>query len=604
MALDLAAPCEAEAPDDAPPAADEAAGGRHRRRERRSAALVLVAFTVLAVALFRDGWASPATRNIGGPNDPLFNMWMLRWTPWALANGQNPLFTDHLNFPYGVNLMWNALIPLHSLLLWPLTAVAGPLVSYNALVTLNVGLSAWCAYLALRSFVSSRRAAVVGGLVYGFSPFMLAQSLDHPTLTAAYMPPLLVLVLRQILVTQTRSATRMGALLGLMAAVQLFVAEEMLAAQALAGAVGLLVLVALNPRSVVARGRHAITALATGAAVFLLLTFWALRFQFFGPQRITGGTAQRPNVFVTDLANFVVPTKVQQVAPGWAAEMSRRWTGNLSEWDAYIGVPLLMLVAFTVLRHWRRPVVRFAALLGLAMAVLSLGPNLHVNGNDTGFPLAWRAIEPLPLLGHILPARLMVFVFLMIALLVAILIDHLRPSRSRLGRSALAVAGLTVVASLLPDLSYPSTPVSVPRFFTDGTVRMIPVGSVALVAPFQQLYPADPMLWQAEADMRFRMPQGYFFVPDERGEPRYGAPFSFLSVKMYDIQAGQPAPRLTPEERSTVAQDLAVREVQTVIVGPMQHQQEMVGFFRSILGQPPERFDDVYVWQRAQRLLR
>lgn len=575
-----------------------------RLNGRRANALVLLAYLALTVLVFRSGWASPTTRNIGGPNDSLFNMWLLRWTPWALSNGENPLFTDHLNFPYGVNMMWNALMPLHGIALWPVTAIAGPLASYNVLVTLNVAFSAWCAYLAFRTFASSRWAALAGGLVYGFSPYMMAQSLEHPTLTAAYLPPLLLLVLRQILVVQDRSAIGFGAILGLLASVQLFIAEEMLAAQALTGAVGAVILIVLHPRSVVSRLRHGLIALAGATGVFLLLTWWALRFQFFGPQRINGGQVQPPNVFVSDLANFVVPTRVQQVAPGWAASMSDRWSGNAIELNAYVGIPLMLMIGFVIVRRWRTSAVRVAALLGAVMAVLSLGPNLHVNGHDTMLPLPWRAIEPIPLLGHILPARLMVFVFLSIGLLVAILADDLLAVGSRRSRIAWALAGLAVGVSLLPDLSYPSTKVNVPRFFSDDAVRVVPDGSVALIAPFQQLYPADPMLWQAEADMRFRMPQGYFFAPDENGKPRYGAPFSVLSVKMYDIQAGRPAPLVTPELRMSLVQDLAVRQVQTVIVGPMPHQEEMVRFFSLLLGEPPEQFDDVFVWQRTQRLLR
>ena len=33
-------------------------------------------------------------------------MWTLGWPPHALAMGQNPWLTDHLDFPAGVNLMW------------------------------------------------------------------------------------------------------------------------------------------------------------------------------------------------------------------------------------------------------------------------------------------------------------------------------------------------------------------------------------------------------------------------------------------------------------------------------------------------------------------
>lgn len=610
MGAQLAAAEETRAPSPAPRTTEERVTRRRPIRRVPPAVVALLVYSLLTVLLFRAGWASPTTRNIGGPNDSLFNMWTLRWTPWAVAHGHNPLFTDHLNFPFGVNMMWNALIPLHSLLLWPVTSTAGVVTAYNLFVTLNVVFSAWCAYLAARVFVSSERAAFVGGLVYGFCPFMMAQSLDHPTLTAAYIPPLLLLVLHQILVRQTRSALRMGAILGLLATVQLFTAEEMLAAQALVGALGLCILVALHPRSVAPRIRHALVAMAGAAAVFLLLTSWALHFQFFGPQRLSGGSVQLPSIFVSDLANFIVPTKVQQVAPHWAVAMSTRWTGNPSEWDAYMGVPLLVALVVIMVKLRHRPVVAFAGLLAAITAVLSLGPSLHVNKqftsvpHETGFPLPWRAVEQVPLLGHILPGRLMIFVFLCVALLLAVAVERLLAVRSWRTKLAGGVAAAIIAVSIAPDLSYPSTQVSVPPFFTGGSATIIPEGSVALIAPMQQLFPADPMLWQAEAGMRFRMPQGYFFAPDAHGNPLYGAPYSTLTLRMYDIQAGRQPAELTPELRLAIAQDLAIRQVQTVVVGPMDHQGPMVEFFRSLFDQAPERIGGVYVWQRTHRLLR
>jgi hypothetical protein len=400
---------------------------------------------------------------------------------------------------------------------------------------------------------------------------------------------------------------KMGVALGLLAVAQLFTSEEGLAVEALATGLAVMFLVALHPRSVAARYRHALRAAAIAAAVFTAMTFWALRFQFFsGPQRITSGTVQPPNIFVSDLANFVVPTQVQALSPASAVHMAAQWTGNLSEWDAYLGIPLVLVSAYIVIRFWRRPAVRVAGLVAVVMALLSLGPNLHINRHDTGFPLPWRAFAKVPLVGHVLPGRLMLPVFLMVAVLVAILADHLLSTRSwrRIGPGATGcLAAAAVAITLLPSVTYPSTKVTVPAFFTDGSVHIIPDGSVALIAPFQQLYPADPMLWQATAGMRFRMPQGYFFAPDDKGRARYGAPYSQMSVAMLEVQQGG-RPDLTPERRTQIAQDLATREVETVVVGPMDHQAEMIQLFENVFDVSPVRYGNVYVWPRAQRLLR
>lgn len=575
-----------------------------RRRNRRIATLAFLAYLVMAVVLFRKGLWSGTARNIGNEFDTRQNMWALEWTPWAISHGHNPLFNDFLNFPHGVNMMWNTPMPLQSLLLWPITASAGPVTSYNFLITLNVVFSAWCGFLALRVFVSKPWPAFAGGLLYGFSPYMMAQSLDHPSLTAAYFPPLLLLLLRQIVVRQERPPIYMGCLLGLWAVAQLLTAEEMLAAQALVSLLAVVVLIALHRREVVQRLSYAFTALGVALGGFLVLAAWPLHFQFFGPQRITGGSVQPPNVFVTDVANLVVPTKVLALTPKWAVALNERWTGNLSESVAYLGVPLILVLAFAIVRVRSRSEVRFASVLGAVIVVLSFGPHLHVHRHELGVPLPWSAVAKVPLLGHILPSRLMLFVFLLIAVIVAVFLDHL-PRRPLGWRRLTPGAGLlAVAATLLPDLTYPATKMDIPSFFRDGSAEIIPENSVALVAPFQQLYPAEPMVWQAQSGFRFKMPQGYFFAPDRHGKPQYGADLSHLSLTMLQIQAGATLPDVTPEVRQTYYADLSTRQVETVIVGPMRQQDHMVQFFTSLLGPPLQQFGEVYVWPRVHRLTR
>lgn len=561
----------------------------------------LFAYLVLATSLFSSAWRSPAVRNIGGFRDPPMLMWFLHWTPWALAEGRNPFVTDYIGFPPGVNLMWNTTMFLPGLVLAPVTAVFGAVVTYNAFVTANVVLSAWCAFLAFRCFVVRPWAAFVGGLVYGFSPYMLAQSAEHPNLTAAYLPPLLMVLLAEILVRQRHPPWRGGTALGLLAVLQLFVTEELLASQALAAALGVALLALLHRDQVAAKARNAGKAFAVAAGAFSVIAAWPLTIQFFGPQRYRG-PAQRPGVFVTDLANLVVPTQFQQLAPGFAVARSHWWTGNPLEWNGYLGIPLLVLLVVVAIRLWARPLVRLASLLAVALVVLSLGATLHVNGHDTGVPLPWRLFHWLPLAEHLLPNRLMLYVDLMAALMVALWVDHLGDRRTEARSSSRwkpAIGALVVGAALVPlvpALPYPSSPRRVPAFFTSEAVRRIPEGSVALIAPWHQVYPADPMLWQAASGLRFRMAQGTFLGPDADGERMYGAPLSTLSLTMLQVQQSGGAPELTDELRSRLATDLSERQVETIVIGPMRHRDAMIRLFSELLGRQPEQRGGVAVW--------
>lgn len=546
-------------------------------------------------------------------------MWMLRWTPYALTHGESILFTHHMNFPEGVNLMWNSSVPLPAIALWPVTAWFGPVVAYNTFITLNVAGSAWCAFVMCRRFVTRQAAAFAGGLLFGFSPYMLAQSRDHPTLTALFVPPLVVICLHELFTRMERSPRLIGAVLGLLAACQLLIAEEILAATALATAVGLSVLGIPKLRNrrlrreLSAHLRRLGIAVAVGSAVFGALTFWALNAQFLGDQRLSNGTVHPPNRYISDLLNFVVPTSVQELSPGWTDDMARRWSGNLSEKDAYLGLPLLATIAFVVFRLRRRnPVVVPAVITAGAIALLSMGPNLRIGGTDTGFPLPWRAFGWTPLLGHLLPTRLMSFCVLMLALVLAIGIDHVL-GRRRAGNDpppvrsrhiwATAVAGVAVIATLLPTLHYPANRIAAPEFFTSSAVKALPESGVALVLPYQQIYPADPMLWQSEANMRFRMPQGYFFVPDENGKPRYGAPITDFAVTLYAVQSGF-LPPLLAGDVARIATEMEAKEIDSVIVGPMARQDHVRAFFELLFRRPPVETGGVYLWRNTLSLLR
>ncbi|HAC46672.1 MAG TPA: hypothetical protein DCF65_11485, partial [Chloroflexi bacterium] len=88
--------------------------------------IALIAYTVVAVAVFSSTWVDPTGSWIGSPKDPGLFIWYLGWIPHELAQGHNPLFTDYLSYPPGVNLMWNTSTIFPALVLWPITALFGP----------------------------------------------------------------------------------------------------------------------------------------------------------------------------------------------------------------------------------------------------------------------------------------------------------------------------------------------------------------------------------------------------------------------------------------------------------------------------------------------
>lgn len=569
--------------------------------------LVLSIYLAAAAYLFRHAWAAPASLSIGFYTDPQQFMWFLGWDAFAVSHHLNPLFSTHLNHPYGVNLMWNTAVLLPGALLSPLTTAYGPIVAYNALVTLALPLSGWCAYIAFDRIAGNPVAAAVGGLLYGFSPYMAAQALTHPNFVVALTPPLVLLLLDDLVVRRRWPVAATGGALGLVAAAQLVTGEELLATTGLTCGLGLLLLLGLCRRAAPAPWARVARGLAMALAVFAPLAAVPIVTQFLGPQRMQGILyGGRP--YVADLLGFVVPTRMALLSPPAARRISDHFNANLPEQNAYVGLPLLLLLAVIVI-HWRALLaVRWAGLLAMIMAVLALGPHLEVAGRLTAIPLPWLLVARLPLLEHVITTRLMLYVFLLIALVLVFFLARVRQEPA--GRRRVAGVALVVaLAPLIPQLDFPATPKAVPAFFGAPTVTRIPEGSVDLVAPFaarQHVYGggANAMLWQAAAGMRFHMPEGYAFVPHPPGrDTALRPPRSTTQTVMLAIQEDDKPPALTAALRQELAHDLRSWRVRDVVVGPMAHQGAMLGLFGWLFRHAPEAVGGVYVWWEVQKSL-
>ena len=598
----------------------------------------------LAALLFSSVWPSPTTLQAGAGGDPQLVLWLLRWFPFALQHGQMPLLTTHLDYPAGVNLMWNtAFLPLAALVA-PLTLGPGAVLASNVLLVLSLGLSAWCAFLAIRRYTNSWLAAFLGGLLYGFSPFMVAQALGHPQMTAAFTPPLMLIALDELIVRQRHRAVWLGLALGAMGAIQLMIAEEVLATEALIAALGVALLVGMYPGQLRIRAPFILRGLGAAAVTIIVITGYPLAVQFFGPQRVHGSIwGQR--LFVSDLLGFIVPSPMQGVRPPFADAITQRFSTGIYEWDAYLGLPLIAVLVVVARRARDNRLIQFATLMLIGVAALSMGPVIHVAGLITPVPVAlfalvlpfvagariarrwliypfiaaWAGLTLLPVLNQALPDRLMLYAFLFAALLFALFIDAL-PARifpplagegqgggfslprvrglnfslgeGRVGVLASWATVALVIVSLMPRLPYPVAPVTVPAFFASAAAERIPEGSVALVAPYSRQWRAEAMVWQAASGMRFRMPEGDAIVPG----PSLSPPSSALGSLLARLEDGAAVGRPSETMRPTLMADLRHWDVRTVIVGPMDGRDAVAAMFTWLLGRPAETVGGVDVW--------
>ena len=543
-----------------------------------SSPIALAAYALLAVAVFSSAWVDSSGRWIGSPKDPQLFIWYLGWIPHQVAQGLNPLFTDHLSYPSGVNLMWNASMIFPAIVLWPVTALFGPVAAYNVLITGGVALSAWCGFLAARRFLDRDLLCFVAGLVYGFSPALMAQAQGHPHVLVALFPPVALILGHEILVRRRLNPALAGALAGAAAALQLLTGEELLAVTLVIGALGVALVALLHRHEV--RDTLPYVARAAGVAlgVFAVLAAYPLGFQFLGPQRVYG-SVQGPDVYVSDLLAFFLPSNLIH------------FTGNSTENDAYVGLPLLALFAAGLTLGWRTPAIRWVGLMAGIVAVLSLGPHLHVDGKMTPVPLPWAVVAQLPLMESALPARLMAVGFLAIAIVVAYACARALTSTRR-WRIATGLALLAGVLAIAPQVPYRSQPAIAPAFFRPGgDVEKMPSGAVVLVTPFSSKESTDAMYWQAVAGYRFRMPEGDAFTPG----PYLGPHPSFLETTLDELDAGG-AVAVTPGVRAMALADLKSAGVSSIVAGPSPGQAAIVVFLTQVEGGAPADDGGVKVW--------
>jgi hypothetical protein len=565
----------------------------------RQLAGALVVYLVLAYALTINAWRDPGNHWIGNCCDQEQSTWFLAWLPTALQSGQDPLLTDRLNAPNGANLMWNSSSPLVAFLAAPITRAGGPVLAYNVALVAAIVVSGLACFVALRRLTARPLGPLIGGGLYAISPYMASQAVLHLNLVLAWAPPVILILLDDLLVRRNRPPWLVGIALGVVAAIQLLTFEEVLATTAVAAGVLILVMTFLagDTRRVLESARGAVGALPTAAASFLLIGGLPLAVQFLGPQQLHG-QVQQASTFSTDLLNVVVPTSYQLLAPAAATAVASGFSGLFHEATAYVGVPLLAVLAWIVIGRRRDPRVRVAAWMAVAMFVLSLGPELHVGGTSLGVPMPWLPIGSLPLLEHALPGRLTLYMWLAIAGLVALGIDHAvaLPGPQAIARLALVGGALVFV---LPVPLNAST-AEVPQFFRTWSEQGIRRDDIVLVAPwFTDGAGADPMLWAAVAEAQPRMYEGYVYVPDGQGRPRYGPPEGALSQLMTAIQ-DQGNPLLARgSARENALRELADRHIAAVIVGPMRYRELMVAMFTDLLGVPPVETGGVELWRNV-----
>jgi len=576
------------------------------RRSRWPIGVSLFIYAIIGILAFLPAWSNSPNRTIQfcGCSDEALQTWYLNWGAFALSHLHNPLFTTWGNYPSGVNMMTNTGMPLLAIIAAPITWIFGAVTTYNVLLCLAMPASAATAFFLIRRWTRYDFASFVGGLFFGFSPYVVGQDIGgHLNLAFVPIPPLILLALDEIFIRQHSHPRSWGAFLGILVAAELGISTEIVATMAIMTAIGVMLLGLFNLNKIRKHSRFALQSLACAVPSFLVLAAYPLWMTLAGPQHIVGAPQGIWGLREgrVDLLGALMPTSDQLITLGSLTAKANLFTIGPDENGTYLGVPMLLLLGTIVFFNRRRAIVIFFAVMAIVAWVLSLGVHLTIDNHPTKLALPYAIIAKIPILGGALANRLSMYLMLFAAIVLAVGVD-LGIQRFSHSWRTIAIPILVLVFALLPlvpDFPFPGfVPTAVPGYFTSGAERRIPLQGVVLPYPISTPESNYSELWQVESGMRFVMPIGYFIVPGPEQAPQFFS-WNLTSSTLLAIYQGH-----EPAETRSLRQQLLTQwrswGVGTVLfarlgVKPNQAYQ----FMRWVLGRPPNAITGgISAWYR------
>jgi hypothetical protein len=565
-------------------------------------------YLAVGFVLWVHAWAEGATTHtLCGCGDPALFLWFFQWPATALAHGDNPFYSTALFHPTGINLLANTSVTGLSLPLVPVTWIWGPVASLNVASTVAPALTAFTAFVVIRRWAPWTPAAFLGGLLYGFSPFVLSSLEFAHLMTAALMLlPLILAVLDEILIRQRHGALGGGALLALLLFGQFFLSSELLAIGAVVIVVCLVALVfaalVANPPALSARLPHAAEAMGVALGLGAVLLAWPVWFALDGPAHLQG--LVWPNVGV--IGGFIPSSFVTTAYPSVLHSFIplSGYEGAPLASAAYIGWGFLAVMVGGLAVFWRDRRLWFFAFAFAVCVACSLGER---RGQ---LEPAWLFTK-IPLVQNVIQQRFMAFGYLAAAVLLAVIMERTYRAvpdwRGALGALAVSAVALAPTAVIFSErLPFAMQAVVLPRWYSE-VAPTLPPGRVLLTypAPFSGIQSA--MAWQAVLGMPFSLAGGGGPQGVERRAGTAAPGFAVLA----DLSLGglEPPPVGTPRQLAAVRHAMSVWEVNTVVVAtdPALSTRQLgrdpvyaAAFMTAALGRAPTLEAGAWVWNNVQ----
>lgn len=591
--------------------------------------LAFAAYLALSVVLWWQVWSTdPTSTTACGCGDTSLFLWFLEWPAYAIQHGHDLFYSTALFHPAGIDVLANTSVLAIGVPLAPIAWLWGPVAALNVASTLTPAFAALSMCWLLHRWTAWAPAAFVGGLVFGFSPFVVTNLAGSHLMTAALaLLPLMVACLDELLVRQRHGSVAVGAGLGALFAVQFFVGTEILAMVVVMGVVAVVLVAgyaAVAHRDVlVARAPHAARGLGMAAVTAVVLLAYPVWVALAGPAHLSGlvWPSIAPGIGGIEPSHLWHPTYLTALRHEML--VTGGYQGPALPTGTFLGVGLLAVLAGGLVAFRRDRRLWCFGAVGLVAVVLALG--------SQSYWTPWRVLARVPVLQNVIPGRLMAVVLLCAAVMLGVVLDRTRDAvrvaaerrarpgppaqhsargpggvgaRLAAGAVALAVAAVaiapmaSVVASNVP---LTARPVVLPRWFSE-VAPTLPPGQVVLAypAPFTLEQSAED--WQAVDGMTFALVggSGPESIPRRAGPERAGQ--QVIAAASFSLTG---PPKATDRNVAAVRRALGGWGVTTIVVPDPAHLPRYergtspavaIGLFTLATGRAPAHEADAWVW--------
>jgi hypothetical protein len=483
---------------------------------------VLAWLTAVSFLLFHQVFAGGhfASRMFDGQHiDSSQQVWFFGYGARLLSHLSHPFWSDLMYAGQGgFNLLSQTSVLIIGMILSPVTWLLGPLAAANLATVMAPVATGYAMFLCLRALTRSTFGQILGATLFAFLPATIGPAQGgHLMLTVLWYPPLVTLLLHDLLVTKKRSPRTIGLLLGVLTIVQFFIGTEVLAITVAIAVPTLLLALVIRPKDTEIPWRRLWRAAGLGGALAGVVLAYPLWFALAGPQHVTG-----PAWAVVSYAHYQpwaiahsLTTSVGSSTPGSGRNLS----------GAFLGWAVLSAVVVSLWLMKRR-----LAVLMVFVAVFAWTLTL---GRAFGSTSPWSVLLPmrqlshLPLFDAVLPTRFAAFSGFGIAVLLAMSVDAwldvLRTKSAawskRANNLARGALGLGFAATLLPfALTYSSPPASAvhePWWFAHRSHTINPSHTVLVFPTYRSV------LYEAMEGFPFKTVGGYAIIPDANGKSSF-----------------------------------------------------------------------------------